>query len=99
MPFKKGHDPNRNTDGRPPKGKSWADVINRILKETVVVNGTEMEKKEAITRKLVAEAANGEQWAINALMDRTDGKPKQIVDQTTRSVNISIDGEDAEAYT
>ena len=32
-------------------------------------------------------------------MDRLDGKPKQVVDQTTRQVAIVIDGEDAEAST
>lgn len=80
MPFKKG-DPNINREGRPPKGKSFTDVINKILKETVNVNGEEMEKKEAIMRVLVREASNGQQWAINALMDRVEGKPVQKVEQ------------------
>lgn len=98
MPFTKG-DPNINRGGRPPKGKSFTDVLNKILEENVIVNGEEMAKKEAIMRVLIREASNGQQWAINALMDRVDGKPKQIVDQTTRSVNVNIDGEDAEAVT
>jgi hypothetical protein len=80
MPFTKG-DPNCHRGGRPPKGKSFADVLNKILRENVNINGTDMEKKEAIMRVLVREASNGQQWAINALMDRIDGRPTQVIEQ------------------
>ena len=96
MPFKKG-DKNINREGRPPKGQSWAAVLDKIGGEKI--KGGELTKKEAVARKLWAEAAKGQPWAINALMDRLDGKPKQVVDQTTRQVAIVIDGEDAEAST
>ena len=96
MPFKKG-DKNINREGRPPKGQSWAAVLEKIGGEKL--KGSDLTKKEAVARKLWAEAAKGQPWAINALMDRLDGKPKQAVDQTTRQVAIVIDGEDAEAST
>jgi hypothetical protein len=96
MPFKKG-DKNINREGRPPKGQSWAAVLEKIGGEKL--KGSDLTKKEAVARKLWAEAAKGQPWAINALMDRLDGKPKQVVDQTTRQVAIVIDGEDAEAST
>jgi len=95
MAFVKGQSGNPN--GRKPQGKAWADVIRKVLRETVIIDGTEMEKREAIVRKLVIEAAKGESWAINALMDRTDGKPKQVIDQTNRTVAVNIDGKDADA--
>jgi len=85
-----------NPKGRPPKGSSFAEILRRIGEEEFK---DQMSKMEAISRKLWAEASKGESWAIREIFDRIDGKPKQIVDQTTRNVNVSIDGEDAEAYT
>lgn len=84
MAFKK-NDPNINRAGRPSLGKSWADVIRRVSDEIVTVDGTEMERKEEIVRKIYEEAANGEAWAINALMDRADGKPVQHVESTNEN--------------
>ena len=95
MPFKKGQ--SGNPAGRPKEGTSWAAVLEKIGGEKL--KGSDLTKKEAVARKLWAEAAKGQPWAINALMDRLDGKPKQVVDQTTRQVAIVIDGEDAEAST
>lgn len=95
MPFKKGQ--SGNPKGRPKEGTSWAAVLEKIGGEKL--KGSDLTKKEAVARKLWAEAAKGQPWAINALMDRLDGKPKQVVDQTTRQVAIVIDGEDAEAST
>lgn len=40
-----------------------------------------MTKNEAMSRKLWAEAAKGEAWAIREIMDRIDGKPKQTIEQ------------------
>jgi hypothetical protein len=98
MPFKKG-DPNINRDGRPMKGQSWAAVLEKIGGETIVSGKETLTKKEAVARKLWGEAAKGEAWAINALMDRLDGKPRQVIDQNNRNITLVIDGEDAEAVT
>jgi hypothetical protein len=95
MPFKKGQ--SGNPKGRPKEGTSWAAVLEKIGGEKL--KGSDLTKKEAVARKLWAEAAKGQPWAINALMDRLDGKPKQVVDQTTRQVSVVIDGEDAESLT
>jgi hypothetical protein len=97
MPFKKGQSGNPN--GRPKEGTSWAAVLEKIGGEKIKAGKEEITKKEAVARKLWGEAAKGQPWAINALMDRLDGKPKQVVDQTTRNVSINVDGEDAEAST
>lgn len=96
MPFKKG-DPNINRKGRPKKGESLPDLMEAILAEQA--GGTEMDKKEALCRRLIQLASEGESWAMKEVFDRTYGKPKQVVDQTTRSVNVNISGEDAEAVT
>jgi len=93
MPWEKGQ--SGNPKGRPPKGSSFAEILRQVGEEEI----QGMSKSEAISRKLWAEASKGEAWAIREIMDRMDGKPKQIVDQTTRTVNVNIDGEDAEAVT
>ena len=80
-------------------GKSWADVIKKVSLEMVKVGETEMERKEAIVRKLYQEAARGEAWAINALMDRTDGKPVQQVNQNVTNVSVEISQDDADSVT
>lgn len=90
MPFKKG-DPNINRKGRPKDGQSWAAVLSKLCDEKVTSSGTEITKKEAICRKLLKLAFEGEKWAIEALMDRIDGKPKQITesDITTNGKDIT----------
>ena len=95
MPFKKGQSGNPN--GRPKKGQSWADVLKRLCDEEIDFKGEKLTKMEAIGRKLLSEAIQGEQWAINALMDRIDGKPKQVVDQTVKTVAVNIDSEEADS--
>ena len=97
MPFKKGHDPNRNMDGRPRKGESLPDLMEQILAEKA--GSSEIDIREALCRRLIKLASEGHSWAMKEVFDRTYGKPKQIVDQTTRTVNVNIDGEDAEAVT
>jgi len=92
--WKKGQ--SGNPKGRPRKGSSFAEILREIGEQEYK---DDMSRMEAMSYKLWSEASKGHQWAITALMDRIDGKPKQIVDQTTRNVNVSIDGEDAEAYT
>ena len=48
-------------------------------------------------RKLVKAAFDGEQWAMNAVMDRIDGKPTQKVDQTNKNLTVHINQDDADA--
>ena len=86
MPFKKG-DPNINRDGRPRKGRSWGEILDLIGDEKLN-KADEMTKREAIARKVWQEASKGENWAINMLMDRIDGKPRQMTD-----IDLTSDGE------
>jgi len=95
MPFKKGV--SGNPKGRPMKGHSWADVLEKIGGEKI--EKYDMTRKEAVARKLWGEAAKGQSWAINALMDRLDGKPRMTMDQTTRNISIIVSDEDAESVT
>jgi hypothetical protein len=71
-------------------------MLSKLCEEKVTVGGTEMEKKEAICRRLLLLASQGERWAIEALMDRIDGKPKQIVDQNNKNITVVLDGKESE---
>ena len=86
-----------NPNGRPKDGKSWSAVLDKMCDETITAGNMTITKKEAICRKLLQLASSGERWAIEALMDRIEGKPKQVVDQTTRNVAVNISGEDADS--
>ena len=72
-----------NLGGSPgPWRKPFWDALRRICLQE---DGVRI--REA-AEKLLAAAANGEPWAIQALADRTDGKPKQ---------QTEISGPDGEA--
>jgi hypothetical protein len=88
MPFQKGQSGNPN--GRPSQGKSWKDLLNKIGEEVIQVQKKGMSRKEAICRVLYKNAANGDQPAINALMDRMEGKPLQTVEAEVKAEILSI---------
>lgn len=63
--------------GRPPKEKSFANMLNIALSQAdgVGVDGQPNTKLRQIAEKLVQQAIAGEGWAIKEVADRTDGKP------------------------
>lgn len=68
--------------GRPPKEKSFANMLTIALKEAdgVTLDGQPNTKLRQIADKLVAKAIEGEGWAIREVADRVDGKPMQQVE-------------------
>lgn len=64
--------------GRPKGSVSIPDILRRVLKEEI---GSEnkITRLEAILLKVIAKAYDGDNWAINFVADRLEGKPKQIV--------------------
>ena len=93
MPYKPGE--SGNPAGRPKKGQSMADVMAQVLEEDV----QGMEKKEALVRKIIKLAFDGESWAMQQVFDRMDGKPRQVIEQNNRNLDIQITKEDADAVT
>lgn len=92
MTFRKG-DPRINRNGRPPVGKTWRCVLKKICEEEIDLDGEKLTRMEAISRKLVEAAEGGDQWAVNALMDRIDGKPTQTVkseDKPVFEANVNV---------
>ena len=73
--------------GRPPKEKSFANMLNTAVRETGV---TGQPKLRELADKLVESALKGEGWALQQVADRLDGKASQQldVDATVRFEDI-----------
>ena len=74
MPGKSG-----NPRGRPKKAKCIPDILRSITKAKI--EGYET-KLHAILDNVVEQAIKGDQWSIQFIADRMEGRPKQVIDQT-----------------
>ena len=72
--FKAGY--SGNPAGKKKGALSVPDMLKRILKEPCT---DKFNKYETILRSLVDEALNGTRWAVEMVLDRTEGKPHQAV--------------------
>lgn len=81
--------------GRPPKEKSFANMLNIAVKEAV--KGSDKTKLRAVADKLLECAMNGEGWAIKEIADRLDGKPMQQMDlEHSGGVAVILSRDDAD---
>jgi len=88
--FQKGKSGNPN--GRPKTNKTIAECLRRIGDEALPSDKS-MTKLEAIMRKVYKIASEGDAWAVNFIADRTEGKPKQIIEQVGDAfpeVNLTV---------
>lgn len=63
--------------GRPPKEKSFANMLNIAIKEAI--EGSDRTKLRAVADALVEKAMVGDVQAIKEIADRLDGKVPQAV--------------------
>lgn len=63
--------------GRPPKEKSFANMLNIAIKEAI--EGSDKTKLRAVADALVEKAMAGDVQAIKEVADRLDGKVPQAV--------------------
>lgn len=62
--------------GRPPKEKSFANMLNIAIREASESGGTKLRQ---VADALIEKAATGDVQAIKEIADRLDGKPAQQV--------------------
>ena len=75
--------------GRPPKEKSFANMLNIAIKEAI--EGTDKTKLRAVADALVDKAMSGDVQAIKEVADRIDGKVPQGViggDEDDNPINV-----------
>jgi len=70
--------------GRPPKEKSFSNMLGIELSQVLGIgmDGRPITKLRKIAEVLVAKAMEGDMAAINAVADRTDGKPMQAIEHS-----------------
>ena len=73
MPFEKGK--SGNPSGRPKKKQCIPDILRKIGAEEIETKGGRMTKIEALMHMVYKRAVEGDQWAVNFIADRTEGKP------------------------
>lgn len=71
MPFEKGK--SGNPAGRKPGGLSFWEMVQRASIQE------DHKRIRMAAEKYLDAAAEGEQWAIKEMFDRSDGKPAQAV--------------------
>lgn len=63
--------------GRPPKERSFANMLNIALTAKGETGHTKLRE---VAEVLVSKALEGESWAVKEVADRVDGKPMQQVE-------------------
>ncbi len=68
--------------GRPPKEKSFANMLRIAINDAIVdeETGESKPKLRAVAEMLVTKALEGDMAAIREVADRLDGKPHQAVE-------------------
>ena len=89
--------------GRPKGSRGFKYVINKILDDEITIQeGTKqlkMTKRDALAVKLAKIALsdtskeNDVLRAMDMIMDRMDGKPRQSIEQTTTNLDGSVEDE------
>jgi hypothetical protein len=72
-----------NPGGRPTSAKVFRDAIMAEIKRKAVgPDGIDVERVQLIARRLVDDAINGDNRAVELIMDRIDGKVPQGLEHT-----------------
>ena len=74
IPFKPGR--SGNPKGRPKKEKCIPDILNKLGDIIVKTEeGNKITQRELILLQVYGKALGGDQWSIQFIADRTEGKP------------------------
>lgn len=75
-PFKKGNDPRRNLKGQPKKIPN----LDKLLADLLGDEDDDKSEAKSVLRALLVQAKKGNVRAIEVLLERAYGKPKQTID-------------------
>ena len=88
--FQKGQ--SGNPGGRPKRPWTWASLYEEeVEKQLSSTDGSKINAKSAVARRLVKMAVEGDIQAIKELTNRMDGMPTQPIEQSGE-VNLNIGG-------
>jgi DNA polymerase III sliding clamp (beta) subunit (PCNA family) len=98
-PFKKGHDPRRNLNGRPKGTRSFKTIFIEAAKAVAesLKLGKEPDKIQIeIVKRGIAQALKGNYSFYKDILDRLYGQAKQIVETEEKKILVLTDEEDEE---
>jgi len=84
--FEKG-DPRINRKGRPKKGESITEILQKLLDKK---NSSGQLRRADIAERLIELAENGDLPALKYLIDRIDGKPRESIELKDGSVDLQL---------
>ena len=87
----KPNDPNINRNGRPPKELAIADILRKTSLD--VDQGTGKTKRELMIDRVweLATRQPPERWAVEFIVDRTEGKPIQTTITQERELDEVVE--------
>lgn len=77
---------NINKKGRPPRGWSWAEILEEVAEQVEPKSGKKF--KELVSKRIWVKAVNGDMSAMKEIMNRMDGFPKSSTDVTSDGEKI-----------
>jgi len=78
-----------NPNGRKPKINTIPDILRKIGDEDGTVDGKS--KLDVIMYKVFQFALEGKPWAVQFIADRTEGKPREYVEQKVIKDEVIIE--------
>jgi len=92
VPFKKGDDPRRNTEGRRTGARSFTTIVKEALSVMSGIkddDGNELTMEQVLAKKVVADAIKSGDTALRRLVwNYMDGMPQQKMDITSGGETI-----------
>ena len=95
VPFKKGDDPRRNTDGRPKGSVGFKTIFQEAIKKIAKTQDLDPNSIEVdLVIKGISEARGGNYQFWRDIFDRNYGRPQQQMDITTKGESINEESRD-----
>ena len=90
MPFKEGHDPNRNYKGRPVGSLSFTTKVREAMEKVMEGQGDTTYEQAFIKSIMKNAIVNGDATTQRLIWNYFDGMPKQAVDMN-HSGNVTVE--------